>query len=195
MVFFFCSRSRLHRRRRLPNRRSCRGQRHRCDSDSRGPSLGARRPWSVAATAGERMGDARGAEGHRIQERRRAATSPGRRRAACTRVAQLRRAILPAARVGWHDAHRIARCRPPIPAPAARGPSPRPPARGWGCAAGGSAASRGARGGRRMAHHLPSARDPMTSASGPVTGTPTRSLRARGAGAPGDHFRTAAVGR
>jgi len=28
-----------------------------------------------------------------------------------------------------------ARCRRPVPAPAARGPSPRPPACGWGCAA------------------------------------------------------------
>ena len=38
-----------------------------------------------------------------------AATSPGRRRAACTLAARLRWAILPAARVGWHNALRAAR--------------------------------------------------------------------------------------
>ena len=44
-------------------------------------------PWSVAATAGVRWGCARG--GGRAQERRRAATSPGCRRAAYMRVAQV----------------------------------------------------------------------------------------------------------
>jgi hypothetical protein len=46
-----------------------------------------------------------------VQELRRAATSPARRRAACTPVARLRLAILPGARVGWHNA--LAQPAPP----------------------------------------------------------------------------------
>jgi hypothetical protein len=61
------------------------------------------------------------------------------------------------------------------PAPAARGPSgPRPPACGWGCAWHGGA--------------------PGTSAGGPFTGMATRSLRGRGAGAPGHNYQMAEVG-
>ena len=45
-----------------------------------------------------------------------------------------------------------------------------------------------------MAHHFPEcAVNPGASASGHVTGMPTRSLRARSAGAPGDSFRMAEV--
>jgi hypothetical protein len=58
---------------------------------------------------------------------------------------------------GWHNAL----CAQPdawlpVPAPAARGPSQRPPARGWGCAARGRSPARGLRGdGRRRAHRFP----------------------------------------
>jgi hypothetical protein len=60
------------------------------------------------------------------QQRRRAATSPGRRRAACAPVAQVHRTIDPDGRAGRHHALRSARCRPSAPPPAARAP-PRPP--------------------------------------------------------------------
>ena len=59
------------------------------------------------------------------------------------------------------------RCRRPVPAPAARGPPPRPPGGRMGMRAGGE-------------------RHPGTSTSGHFTGVPTRSLHARGAGAPDD---------
>jgi hypothetical protein len=77
--------------------------------------------------------------------------------------------------------------RRPVPASASRGPSPRPPACGWGCGRGG---------GRRAPvvcaeptgdDHF-RARDPERRASGHFTGMPTRSLHARGAGAPGESF-------
>jgi hypothetical protein len=64
------------------------------------------------------------------QGRRRTATSPGCRRAACTPVAQVRRRYF---RVpGLSGITRLAQRAPPgpVPAPAARGPLPRPPARG-----------------------------------------------------------------
>jgi hypothetical protein len=106
------------------------------------------RPRPVAATAGARTGDARGAEGGRIRylgrAGRRAATSPGCRRAACMPVALVRWAI-PS---GWpksagsrcHNALSRRPCRRPVPAPAARCPSPRPP--------GGRLGMRGAEGAR-----------------------------------------------
>jgi hypothetical protein len=112
----------------------------------RRPVPAPRRPRSGAAPGGARMGIRGRAEGaasmmcwagpvrgvrsspRRDWGRRRAAVSPGRRRAACTPVAQVRRTILPAARIP-----RV--CQRPVPAPAARVPSPRPPACGWGCAA------------------------------------------------------------
>jgi len=52
----------------------------------------ARRPWSVAATAAGGRGCGAGGGSGR-QGRRRAATSPGLRRAACAPVAQVRRAM------------------------------------------------------------------------------------------------------
>jgi hypothetical protein len=61
---------------------------------------------------------------------------------------------------GCHNELRVARCRRPVPAPAALAPSPRPPA-GGGCAAGG---------GRHFA------------------GTPTSRLHARGADRAGRYF-------
>jgi hypothetical protein len=164
-----------------------------------------RRPSSVAATAGARMGmraarkaprGRRGAGRWRAhglfvrvsQERRRAATSPRCRRAACTRVAQSRLATLPAARVGWHHALR-----------AARRPAPRRPAvrrRAAGARMGMREARRGMRDARgallpwfargQRADGAPLRRGPRTSAGGHFTGTPTRSLHARGAGAPDD---------
>ena len=63
----------------------------------------------------------RGVEHAGIHQRRRAATSPGRRRAACTPVAQVRWAILPGARLGG-----ITRFAPPDP----QRPVPAPPACG-----------------------------------------------------------------
>jgi len=95
--------------------------------DARRP---ARRPRSVAATAAGGWGCAAG--GRRcIHAHRRAAISPGWRRAACTPVARVCRAILPGARVGWHNPLQAAPM-PPARSPAARRPSPRPPARGAG---------------------------------------------------------------
>jgi len=69
--------------------------------------------------------------------------------------------------------------------PAARGPSPRPPACGWGCAGGGRRCGHGLSRGR-PAGGVPfaSARHPRASARGPFAGKPTRSLHARGASAP-----------
>jgi hypothetical protein len=88
--------------------------------------------------------------------------------------------------IALHNALRAPRYRRPVAgAPAARAPLPRQPARGWVCAAGG----------RRMAHHFPEcAVNPGTSARGHFTGTPTRSLRTRGAVAPGDNVRLPALG-
>jgi len=57
-----------------------------------GPEKRTRRALSVAAPAGARMGCATGGR-CRVHERRRAATSPGCRRAACTPVALVRRGI------------------------------------------------------------------------------------------------------
>jgi len=111
----------------------------------RRPVTAPRRPRSGAAPGGARMGIRGRAEGaasmmcwagpvrgvrsspRRDWGRRRAAVSPGRRRAACTPVAQVRRAVTS----GWpksvgsgcHNALCTARCRPPVPAPAARSPS------------------------------------------------------------------------
>ena len=45
-----------------------------------------------------------------------------------------------------------------------------------------------------MAHHCRVRRDPATPASGHFTGTPARSLHARGAGAPRRYFRLPALG-
>jgi len=69
--------------------------------------------------------------------------------------------------------------------PAARGPSPRPPARGWGCAARRAGRVHHLRGnGRRVAHHVSEcAVSPGVSASGHFTGMPARSPHARGAAA------------
>jgi hypothetical protein len=71
-------------------------------------------------------------------------------------------------------AHRDA--RQPIAAPAACCPAPRPPAGGGRCAAGGRRQHSG------------------TLASGHFVGTPARSLHARGAVVPSDHFRVRALG-
>jgi hypothetical protein len=140
---------------------------------------GARRPRSVAATAagGWRCATRKGrhpgtsARGH----------FTGRHCAAYTPVARLRRDDA----LGWphsagsrcHDALRAAR-RPAAP-PAARCPLPVAAT----AAGGGGRARRGRRG-----------RHPGTSAGGHFTGTPARSLHARGAGAPGDDFRLPASG-
>ena len=82
-------------------------------------------------------GDARRAEGGATP----VGAWPLRRRAAWTPVAQVRGAMTagwPKSAVsGCHNALRAG----PVPAPAARGPSPRPPAGGWGCAGAEGAAS------------------------------------------------------
>jgi hypothetical protein len=112
-----------------------------------------KRARSVAAPAGARMGTC-GAEGAPSM------IGAGPAGGWCT--------SFQSAALGGNNAHRARGPRRHAPPPAARGPSPRPPAGGWGCARGG---------GRRR---------PLASASRHVIGTPTRSLHARGAGAPGD---------
>ena len=126
-------------------------------------------------------GCARGG-GRRVQERRRAATSPGWRRAACAPVARVRRRSLPAGR------RRRARVAITRFTPAARSPSPRPPACGWGCSPRGGALHPWCARCWPM-NRAPSRRDPGTSASGHFAGMPTRSLHARGAVESGDTFR------
>jgi hypothetical protein len=147
-------------------------------------SCSRRAAWALRRRDRRRADGAARRRGRRAQERRRAATSPGCRRAACTPVAQLQRAILPAPVLGG-----ITRFAP---SDAARGPpsrrrspSPRPPACGWGCAAGrrapASMIGAGLAGGGRALF---------------FAGTPTRSPRARGAVAPSDTLlRGGRVGR
>jgi hypothetical protein len=125
--------------------------------------------------------------------RRRAATSPGRRRAAGTPVAQVRRAIIPAAR-GRPTKHNSGRRRP-VPAPAARRPSPRrqraegDERRVEGAA---SMVCAGQAGGWRTICRLRLIRERRRAPTSP--GHPPRSLHARGAVAPRDTSRMPRLG-
>jgi hypothetical protein len=114
-------------------------------------------PRSVAATAaggwGWRCIHGRREAGWRERPLRREANAqPARARRSCAgdnhRIAEVRGAAL-------HNALRASRRRqPPVPAPAARGPSLRSSARGWGCARGGGRRGHDVhRAGRSITHH------------------------------------------
>ena len=107
------------------------------------------------------------------EERKRTATSPGCRRAACTPVAQVRGEITSGCQLEWHNALRAALCRQPVRRPP---PVVRRRDRPW--------ADGDARGGEGAAASG-WATKPGTSAAGNFTGMPTRSLNARGGGARG----------
>jgi hypothetical protein len=100
-------------------------------------SAGARRPLSVAATAGARTGirDACRAAASMImgQDGSMSGHFAGTPRAARTPVAQVRRAMTSGCAVGWPNALQAPDAPRPVPPPFARGPSPRPRACGWGC--------------------------------------------------------------
>jgi hypothetical protein len=140
----------------------------------------ARRPSSVTATADARVGCARRAEGAASPVGA-GPLAPGCRRAACTPVAQ----VVVAMTAGCPGCAALTRFAPPdagcpVPAPAARGPSP--------ATAGADGDARWAEGAASMIGagspagdlRFPSARDPGTPARGHFAGSPTRNRRARG---------------
>jgi hypothetical protein len=138
------------------------------------PRPGPRRPWSVAAPPAGGGGCAAGGRervhGRGWSARGHFAGVPTRSLHARGAGAPGDNALVPG--LGGHNALRAARCRLPVPPPAARVPSPRPLAGGRGCAAGGGRRNPGWR----------------------VATSPSRSLDARGAGARGDDCRLAEVG-
>jgi hypothetical protein len=150
-----------------------------CATPLASPAPDARRPSPRPPACGWGCGRA---EGTRALESQRAATSRACRRAACTPVARLRRAITSgcpkSAGLGCHHAHPHNDAGGQFRAPAARGPSPRPPACGWDARRREAAACAWfAR--CRPAEGVPVSERPVSRDVGgrPPTGTPTATQR------------------